>query len=121
MAPQPGEVIRFIGRSSKRIAVSVVGGVLVVGGVVMLVLPGPGIPVLVLGFAVLGTEYAWAAAALERSKKLAAQAGTVAKDTAGRAVRGATGAAKGAAGVAKGAARGAGSAATATRRRAFRR
>src|SRR5688500_20370198 len=79
MAARPAEVIRFIGRSSKRIAVSVVGGALVLGGLAMLVLPGPGILVVALGFAVLGTEYAWAAAALERTKRTAEQAGRVAK------------------------------------------
>lgn len=73
--PDPIEVVRFIGRNSKRIAVSVVGGVLVVAGLVMLVLPGPGIVVLAIGFAVLGTEYAWAAAALERTKDTATRAG----------------------------------------------
>jgi hypothetical protein len=91
MAPRPTEVIRFIGRSSKRIAVSVVGGVFVVGGIVMLVLPGPGIIVIVIGFAILGTEYTWAAAALERTKRAAESAGRVAKDTAGKAGRAAKG------------------------------
>lgn len=91
MAPRPDEVIRFIGRSSRRIAVSVVGGVLVLGGLAMLVLPGPGILVVALGFAVLGTEYAWAAAALERTKATAAKAGTLAKDGVTRAARGAQG------------------------------
>ena len=40
----------------------------------MLVLPGPGIVVVVLGFAILGTEYAWAATVLERTKRAAATA-----------------------------------------------
>ena len=88
MAARPVEVLRFIARSSKRIAVTVVGGVLVLGGLAMLVLPGPGLLVVVLGFAVLGTEYAWAAAALERTKALAQQAGQVARDRAGAAARG---------------------------------
>jgi uncharacterized protein (TIGR02611 family) len=79
MAASPREVVRFIGRSAKRVAVTVVGAVLVVGGLAMLVLPGPGIVVVVLGFAVLGTEYAWAAAALERSKATAQKAGAYAK------------------------------------------
>jgi hypothetical protein len=34
--------------------------------------------VIVAGFAVLGTEYAWAAAALERSKGMAQKGGQVA-------------------------------------------
>jgi hypothetical protein len=55
-----------------------VGGAFVLAGLAMLVLPGPGILVIALGFAVLGTEYAWAAAALERTKRVAAQAGRIA-------------------------------------------
>jgi hypothetical protein len=86
---KPITVLRFIGRSSRRIAVSVAGGVLVLGGLAMLVLPGPGLLVIVLGFAVLGTEYAWAAAALERSKRMAAQAGQAARGGAGKVARGA--------------------------------
>ena len=80
MAPRPGEVIRFVGRNSKRVAISVVGGILVVGGLAMLVLPGPGIIVVAIGFAVLGTEYAWAATALERTKRTAARAGGAARE-----------------------------------------
>ena len=78
MAPKPAEVIRFVARSSKRIAVSVVGGAFVLGGLAMLVLPGPGILVVAIGFAILGTEYAWAAMALERTKRMAEQAGRAA-------------------------------------------
>jgi hypothetical protein len=85
VAPRPKEVVAFLVRSSKRVAVTAVGGVLVLIGLAMFVLPGPGILVVVLGFAVLGTEYAWAASALERTKKLAAQATTIAKDKAGSA------------------------------------
>jgi uncharacterized protein (TIGR02611 family) len=87
---KPVEVLKFIGRSSKRIAVTVVGGAFVIAGLVMLVLPGPGIVVIVLGFAILGTEYAWAAAALERTKRMASQAGTMAKDGVTKAAHGAT-------------------------------
>jgi Flp pilus assembly protein TadB len=83
MAPKPAAVLRFIARSSKRIAVSVVGGTLVAAGLAMLVLPGPGILVVALGFAVLGTEYAWAAAALERTKRTAQRAGRAAKGAVG--------------------------------------
>jgi uncharacterized protein (TIGR02611 family) len=81
-APTPIEVLRFIGRNSKRVAVTVVGAVLVVGGLVLLVLPGPGIVVVVLGFAVLGTEYAWARAGLEKTKKAADAAGRRTKEGA---------------------------------------
>lgn len=94
MAARPAEIVRFIGRSSKRIAVSVVGAAFVLGGLAMLVLPGPGILVVAIGFAILGTEYAWAAAALERTKRLAAQAGGLARDGMTRAARGAHGTAR---------------------------
>ena len=76
-------VVRFAFRSSKRIAVTVVGAALVLGGIAMLVLPGPGIVVVIAGFAVLGTEYAWAAAALDRSKATAERAGQLARGAAG--------------------------------------
>lgn len=56
-----------------------VGAALVAVGLAMFVLPGPGILVVALGFAVLGTEYAWAAAALERTKRTAERAGRTAK------------------------------------------
>lgn len=88
---KPSEVIRFLLRSTKRVAVSIVGGALVLGGLAMLVLPGPGILVVALGFAVLGTEYAWAAIAFERTKRTAAQAGSKAKGVARAAGRGISG------------------------------
>ena len=85
---KPMEVLRFIARSTKRVAVTVVGAALVLGGLAMLVLPGPGIVVIAVGFAVLGTEYAWAAVAFERTKKAAATAGRVGKNVARSAARG---------------------------------
>ena len=87
MATSPVEVLKFLVRSSKRIAVTVVGGALVLAGIAMFVLPGPGILVVALGFAVLGTEYAWAAAALERTKQTAAKAAGMARDTVKRSFR----------------------------------
>lgn len=53
----------------------------------MLVLPGPGILVIAIGFAILGTEYAWAAAALEHTKRTATRAGDAAKRQVRAAVR----------------------------------
>lgn len=87
MAPQVGEVLAFIGRSSKRIAVSVVGAAVVLAGLAMFVLPGPGILVVALGFAILATEYVWAATALERMKKVAERGGQMAKGTLRKVTR----------------------------------
>lgn len=44
----------------------VAGGLLIAVGTVLLVLPGPGIPLIVAGLAVLGTEFTWAASLSER-------------------------------------------------------
>jgi uncharacterized protein (TIGR02611 family) len=69
--PQSGEIVRWVLRSGKRIAVTVLGLALIVGGLVLLVLPGPGILVIIAGLAVLGTEYAWARRALSETKSRA--------------------------------------------------
>jgi uncharacterized protein (TIGR02611 family) len=82
MAPSLTEVLWFVGRSSKRIAVTVVGFAVLAAGLAMFVLPGPGILVVALGFAILGTEYAWAAAALERTRRTAERAGRAATGAA---------------------------------------
>jgi uncharacterized protein (TIGR02611 family) len=66
--------LRFIRRNGRRIAVTVAGFVLVVGGLVLLVLPGPGILVIVAGLAILATEYVWAQRALNYAKQKSEQA-----------------------------------------------
>ena len=78
------DLFRFIWRSTRRAAVFVVGVALVVVGLAMLVLPGPGILVLFLGFAVLATEFVWAEVALDKAKATASQAGDAAKQGFGR-------------------------------------
>ena len=55
----------------KRFAVTLVGAVLLVLGVAMMVLPGPGILVIVGALAVLATEYVWAQPLLEKAKSQA--------------------------------------------------
>ena len=64
------------------IGAAVVGGTLIAVGVVLLVLPGPGLLLIAMGVAVLATEFAWAEAILRRMKR----AGTVAVDKAKQAV-----------------------------------
>lgn len=68
------DLLRVILRSGKRLAVLVVGIVLVVGGLAMLVLPGPGILVVIAGLAVLATEFAWAEHLLDTAKDQATKA-----------------------------------------------
>jgi uncharacterized protein (TIGR02611 family) len=63
-----------VGRNSKRVAITIVGFVLIIGGSLLLVLPGPGMLVIIAGLAVLGTEYMWARRALEMAKQKAREA-----------------------------------------------
>jgi uncharacterized protein (TIGR02611 family) len=70
--PQESSTVRFLRfmvRSSKRVAVLILGGALVVGGAAMLVLPGPGLLVIIGGLAVLATEFAWAAYLLDGARR----------------------------------------------------
>src|SRR5262245_48492610 len=62
-------VVWFVGRNSKRIAVTIVGFLVLLAGLIMLVVPGPGIPVILLGLAILGTEYLWARRLLNMAKE----------------------------------------------------
>jgi uncharacterized protein (TIGR02611 family) len=78
-----GQLMRVIVRSGKRLAVFVVGCVLLAGGLVMMVTPGPGLLLIVAGLAVLATEFAWAEHLLDRAKDQASKA----KDSAGGIVR----------------------------------
>jgi len=65
---------RFVGRNSKRVAVTIVGFCVVLAGLAMLVLPGPGIIVIIAGLAILATEYVWAQRLLKIAKEKANQA-----------------------------------------------
>jgi uncharacterized protein (TIGR02611 family) len=71
-------IVRTIGRSGKRIAVTVAGFVVLIAGVVMMVTPGPGVVAIVAGLAILATEWAWAERLLDKAK----QSGKVVLDQA---------------------------------------
>ncbi|NYH90616.1 TIGR02611 family protein [Actinopolymorpha rutila] len=64
--------------------VFVVGVLLIVAGLVMFVAPGPGWLTVILGLAVLATEFAWAHRTLEWSKDKARAAGEKAMDPKAR-------------------------------------
>jgi len=70
---------------ARRIAVIVAGSLLLLVGIALLVLPGPGIPLIIAGLALLGTQFPWARRALQwlraRTKR------TIAALRAGRAGR----------------------------------
>lgn len=58
-------------RVLRKSAVTIVGAALLAVGLAMMVLPGPGILVIVAGLAVLATEYVWAQSLLNRAKNQA--------------------------------------------------
>ena len=45
---------------ARRIVIAVIGGTILLGGIIMLVTPGPGVAVILLGLAILAVEFAWA-------------------------------------------------------------
>ena len=47
-------------RLGRQIVIAVIGGTLLLGGVIMLVTPGPGLAAMLAGLAVLAIEFAWA-------------------------------------------------------------
>jgi uncharacterized protein (TIGR02611 family) len=61
-------------RHVRRGVVTLVGAAIVVLGVLLIVLPGPGFLTIVAGLAVLATEYDWARRALDRAKDRALRA-----------------------------------------------
>ncbi len=60
----------------KRIIITVVGGTVVLIGAALVFLPGPGLLVILGGFAILGTEYAWARRWMRKGKLMAKKAVT---------------------------------------------
>ncbi|HET7517973.1 MAG TPA: PGPGW domain-containing protein [Actinomycetes bacterium] len=53
-------MLQLIGRAVRRGGVFLVGMTLLIAGAAMLVLPGPGIAVMLLGLVVLSAEFLWA-------------------------------------------------------------
>ena len=60
---------RFIGRNGRRIGITIAGFAVLLAGVVLLVLPGPGWVLIFAGLAILSTEYVWARVLLTKAKR----------------------------------------------------
>ena len=67
-------VALFIGRNAKRTAVTVVGFAVVLLGIVLIPLPGPGWLIVFGGLAILATEYVWARRLLNYARRRVGQA-----------------------------------------------
>jgi len=61
------DLLRPVARGARRALVAVAGSALLVVGLLLLVLPGPGTPLVLAALAVLATEFAWAERALDRA------------------------------------------------------
>lgn len=70
----PTAWIRVIARNAKRLMVFILGMAVLLAGAAMLVLPGPGVIVIILGLVILATEFAWAERVLDRTTSTAAGA-----------------------------------------------
>lgn len=66
------------------LGVAAVGSTLIAVGAVFLVLPGPGIPLIVLGLVILATEFAWAEVILGHLRRRSAQAMAAARQRMSR-------------------------------------
>lgn len=53
----------------RKTGITILGVALLITGVILLVLPGPGILVIILGLAVLSVEYEWAKRHLRRARE----------------------------------------------------
>lgn len=69
---QLAELAEFAWRRSRRIAVAIIGVTIILFGLIVGVLPFvPGIPIMILGFMLLATEFLWARAILKNLKSKA--------------------------------------------------
>jgi hypothetical protein len=83
----PGTLPRLAARAPWRrlphplrwLTVAIIGGTFVLVGIALLVLPGPGIAFIIVGLAILATEFVWAEALLHRVKNGSQKAWTGAK------------------------------------------
>lgn len=65
------DTMRTTMKRARMMAVAVIGATLVLLGIAMLVLPGPGLLVIVGGLALLGTEFIWARRLMRKVKRAA--------------------------------------------------
>lgn len=55
-------------RLARRLVIALIGGTVMLGGIIMLLTPGPGLAAIALGLAILALEFAWAKIWLDRLK-----------------------------------------------------
>jgi uncharacterized protein (TIGR02611 family) len=68
----------------KKVVVAILGTTVVLIGVALLVLPGPGLVVITLGLALLATEFVWAKSLLKKAQAAAARTAQKVRSTVQR-------------------------------------
>ncbi|MGH9166791.1 MAG: PGPGW domain-containing protein [Acidimicrobiia bacterium] len=56
-------------KGARRLVVAVLGGTIVLVGLALLVLPGPGLLFIAAGLALLGTEFVWARSLMSKIRR----------------------------------------------------
>ena len=64
----------IVGRIVWRVIIGIIGGGVIAAGAVALIVPGPGILIVLAGLGILATEFAWAGRVMMRTKEIAAKA-----------------------------------------------
>lgn len=65
---------KLVAAPLRKLIIALIGGTVLLIGIALIVLPGPAFIVIPIGLAILATEFAWAASALARAKKIVARA-----------------------------------------------
>ena len=63
------EFVRLTKRHGRRVVVAIVGAIVVLAGLAMCVLPGPGLLTVAAGLAILATEFEWAGRLLDFARR----------------------------------------------------
>ena len=79
------DLVRYTVKRARRTVILLVGSTVILIGVALLVLPGPGMVVIVLGLSLLATEFIWARRLLRRVKRDALKLGKASLETLGLA------------------------------------
>jgi hypothetical protein len=66
---------------ARKIVVAVIGGTIVLFGIALLVLPGPGSVVIPIGLLIMASEFAWARWLLHRGKKIVKKTNSKMRET----------------------------------------
>ena len=62
-------MFKIVLRHTKRVVIAVIGSTVILIGFAFFVLPGPGLLIVIIGLAVLATEFAWAQGLLYKARE----------------------------------------------------